>query len=461
MKAGGLYMDVRDELSLPYSDDTPGERPNFAQRLERKIQDRSANTGVIGLGYAGLPLAVEMAKQGFQVTGIDLSKEKVDCINGGVSYIPDVPSETVAALVASRKLRATQSLAAVGELDTINICVPTPVRKNKDPELSYVIAAVEVIRNHLRPGQLIVLESTTYPGATREIVLPRLEESGLQVGSDFFLAYSPKRSDPVVPAYGSTEVPKVVGGVTPRCTEAAVLLYRQVIHSVISVSSTDCAEMVKLLESTFRSVNIALITEMALACQSFGINLWEVIDAAKTNRFGCMPFYPVPGLGGDCVPIDSYYLTWKARRNGCEPRLIELAGHINSQLPAFIVRGITDALNQERKCLNGARILALGVAYRPNTSDIRESPALQVLSALDEKGAIIQFSDPYILSISINEKTFESVELSPEVLRSVDLVVILTDHAAFDFAMVGAFSPLIFDTRNALQEIGRKHTMLL
>jgi UDP-N-acetyl-D-glucosamine dehydrogenase len=444
-------MEVRGETISSYVERSV-QTPNLAIELKRKIRARSAKVGIIGLGYVGLPLAVEMAKAGFQVTGIDLSQEKVNSINGGISYIPDVASETVASFVAEAKLRATQSLAAVGELDTINICVPTPLRKNKDPELSYVIAAVEVIRNHIRAGQLIILESTTYPGTSREVVLPILEESGLKVGSDFFLAYSPERVDPGNRTFHTRNIPKVVGGVTPRCTESAVFFYRQFIENVFSVSSTDCAEMVKLLENTFRSVNIALANEMALTCHSFGINVWEVIEAAKTKPFGFMPFYPGPGLGGHCIPVDPYYLTWKARMKGCEPRLIELAGYINSQMPAFVVRGITDALNEKRKCLNGAKILALGVAYKRDTNDVRESPALQILMALQEKGATIHYSDPYVPAVAVTDKTLKSVDLSPEVLQAMDLVAILTDHSGFDYAMVSKHSPLIFDTRNALKD---------
>jgi UDP-N-acetyl-D-glucosamine dehydrogenase len=394
-----------------------------------------------------------MAKAGFQVTGIDLSQEKVNALNRGVSYIPDVPSQTVESFVAAERLRATQSLAAVGELDTINICVPTPLRKNKDPELSYIIAAVEVIRNHIRAGQLIILESTTYPGTTREVVLPILEESGLKAGSDFFLAYSPERVDPGNSIFHTQNIPKVVGGITPRCAETAVFFYRQYIDNVFSVSSTDCAEMVKLLENTFRSVNIALANEMALTCHSFGIDVWEVIEAAKTKPFGFMPFYPGPGLGGHCIPVDPYYLTWKARMKGCEPRLIELAGHINSQMPAFVIRGMADALNEKRKCLNGAKVLALGVAYKRDTNDVRESPALQVLLGLQEKGCEIHFSDPYVPQITINEMNLNSVDLSPALLQSMDLVVILTDHSGFDYATIAKFSPLIFDTRNALRDL--------
>ena len=446
-------MEVQHETILSSAQVNPVVLPNLARELKKRIRTRTAKTGIIGLGYVGLPLAVEMAKAGFQVTGIDLSQEKVNALNRGVSYIPDVPSQTVESFVAAERLRATQSLAAVGELDTINICVPTPLRKNKDPELSYIIAAVEVIRNHIRAGQLIILESTTYPGTTREVVLPILEESGLKAGSDFFLAYSPERVDPGNSIFHTQNIPKVVGGITPRCAETAGFFYRQYIDNVFSVSSTDCAEMVKLLENTFRSVNIALANEMALTCHSFGIDVWEVIEAAKTKPFGFMPFYPGPGLGGHCIPVDPYYLTWKARMKGCEPRLIELAGHINSQMPAFVIRGMADALNEKRKCLNGAKVLALGVAYKRDTNDVRESPALQVLLGLQEKGCEIHFSDPYVPQITINEMNLDSVNLSPELLQSMDLVVILTDHSGFDYATIAKFSPLIFDTRNALRDL--------
>jgi UDP-N-acetyl-D-glucosamine dehydrogenase len=308
---------------------------------------------------------------------------------------------------------------------------------------------------------LIILESTTYPGTTRELVLPILEESGLRAGSDFFLAYSPERVDPGDSKHENRNIPRVVGGVTPRCAETAALFYREFIGKVISVSSTDCAELVKLLENTFRSVNIALANEMALACRSFGVNVWEVIDAAKTKPFGFMPFYPGPGLGGHCIPVDPYYLTWKTRLNGCESRLIELASHINDEMPAYVIRSIGDALNNKRKCLNGANILVLGVTYKRNTNDIRESPALNILSGLNEKGATIAFSDPYVPSIIIQEKTFKSVNLTPDLLQSMDLVAILSDHSAFDYGMIAKFSPLIFDTRNALQDFAPTNVMLL
>ena len=437
------------------------ETPQAARELQEKIRERSAKVGVVGLGYVGLPLAIEMAQAGFEVTGIDLVKEKVDSVNSGVSYVPDISSEALRSSVFASRIRATQSLAAVEALDTLNICVPTPLRKNKDPDLSYVIAAVEAIRIHIRPGQLIILESTTYPGTTREVVLPILEESGLRVGQDFFLAYSPERVDPANPTYTTRNIPKVVGGMTPHCTEVAGLLYGQFIETVVPVSSTDCAEMVKLLENTFRSVNIALANEMALTCHSFGINVWEVIEAAKTKPFGFMPFYPGPGLGGHCIPVDPYYLTWKAKMNGCEPRLIELAGHINNQMPGFMVQRIADALNERRKPLKGSKVLGLGVAYKRDTNDIRESPALQVLEGLREKGASVYFSDPYISSIVVRDQTLKSVELTPQVLQSMDCVAILTDHSAFDYSMVAKFSSVILDTRNALKGVSRSDLNLL
>jgi UDP-N-acetyl-D-glucosamine dehydrogenase len=447
-------MDHHVEAAEVLKDATAGQR-SLGRELKQKIRERSAKVGVVGLGYVGLPLAMEMARAGFQVTGIDLVKDKVDMINSGISYVLDVTGETLLSAVSANKMRATQSLAAVEALDTVNVCVPTPLRKNKDPDLSYIIAAVEAIRVHIRPGQLIILESTTYPGTTREIVLPILEESGLKAGEDFFLAYSPERVDPSNSTYTTRNIPKVVGGMTDQCTEAAVLLYEQFVEKVIAVSSTDCAEMVKLLENTFRSVNIALANEMALTCHTFGINVWEVIEAAKTKPFGFMPFYPGPGLGGHCIPVDPYYLTWKAKMNGCEPRLIELAGHINSQMPGFTIRRIADALNKKRKSLNGSKILALGVTYKRDTNDTRESPALQVLEGLHEKGAVVYFADPYVSSIMIQDQSIKAIELTPSALQSMDCVAILTDHSAFDYSMVAKFSSLVLDTRNALKEFSR------
>jgi UDP-N-acetyl-D-glucosamine dehydrogenase len=431
------------------------------RELQDKIRQRTAQAGVLGLGYVGLPLAMEMVRAGFQVTGIDLMKEKIDSINAGASYIPDVSDQMLRDAVIKHKIRATQSLAAAEKLDTLNICVPTPLRKNKDPDLSYVIAAVEAIRNHIRPGQLIILESTTYPGTTRELVLPILEDSGLKVGRDFFLAYSPERVDPGNQHFTTHNIPKVIGGATPRCAKMAALFYEQFVEKVMPVSSTDCAEMVKLLENTFRSVNIALANEMALTCHSLGIDVWEVIEAAKSKPFGFMAFYPGPGLGGHCIPVDPYYLTWKAKMNGAEPRLIELAGVINSHMPDFVVRGIADALNERRKCLKGAKILGLGAAYKRNTNDVRESPAVSIMEALCEKGAAIYFSDPYVSSLNIKGHPLNSLPLTSETVQSMDCVAILTDHTSFDYALIANSASLIFDTRHALNNFPKANVVRL
>ncbi len=429
--------------------------------LKRKIRDRSAQLGVIGLGYVGLPLAVEMAQKGFRVTGIDLDGGKVEAVNAGRSHILDVPDESLAAAVKNGTIRATQSFAAVESLDAISICVPTPLRKTKDPDLSYIIAAVEAVHNHLRPGKLIILESTTYPGTTREIVLPILEKSGLKVGRDFFLAFSPERVDPGNKAFTTRNIPKVIGGMTPRCTAIAVLLYQQFLERTVPVSSPESAEMVKLLENTFRSVNIALANEMARMCRKFHLNVWEVIEAAKTKPFGFMPFYPGPGLGGHCIPVDPYYLIWKARLNGFEPRLIEMAGIINGQMPGFTISRIADALNKDKKSLNGSRILALGVSYKSNVSDTRESPALEVVKELMEKGASVSYSDPYVPRVEMGGEILASTNLTPQLLQSMDCVVILTDHSVFDFSMIVAESSLILDCRNALRDFSGSNIMFL
>jgi UDP-N-acetyl-D-glucosamine dehydrogenase len=423
------------------------QRAAIGENLEKKIRDRTARVGIIGLGYVGLPLALEMGKAGFQVTGIDIDNSKAESVNAGKSYILDVPSEALQSLVTSGRIRATQSQAVVENLDAVSICVPTPLGKTKTPDLSYVIAAVEAVHNHLRPEQLIILESTTYPGTTRELVLPILEKSDLEVGKDFFLAYSPERVDPGNKSYTTQNIPKVIGGITERCTELARLFYQQFIEAVVPVSSPEVAEMLKLLENTFRSVNISLANEMALMCQKFAINVWEVIEAAKTKPFGFMAFYPGPGLGGHCIPVDPYYLTWKAKMNGFEPRRIELAGYINSQMPAFTVSHVADALNERQKSLKGSKILVLGVTYKRNTNDIRESPALEVLRGLYEKGAFVYYSDPYVPSLEINNRTLKSTETTPEVLRSMDCVLVLTDHSTFNYEMIAANSFLVLDKR--------------
>ncbi len=427
------------------------ERHPAARELAKKIHDRTARAGVVGLGYVGLTLAVEMAKAGFQVTGIDVDQQRVDAINDGVSYVLDVPGAALLPLVEQKRITATASPAAVENLDAVSVCVPTPLKKTKEPDLSFVVAAAEAARDHLRRGQLIVIESTTYPGTSRELVQPILEKSGLKAGEDFFLAFSPERVDPGNLTHSTRSIPKVVSGATPVCGAAAALFYGQFIEQLVPVSSLECAEMVKLMENTFRSVNIALANEMALMCHKFGVDVWEVIEAAKTKPFGFMPFYPGPGLGGHCIPVDPYYLTWKARLNGFEPRLIELAAHINDEMPAFIVQRVADALNERRRSLKGSKILALGVAYKRDTSDIRESPALEVLKGLAEKGAAVEYSDPYVPSLDFGGKVLQSAALKPAALGAVDCVVLLTDHSTFDYKMIAAHSPVVLDTRNALK----------
>src|SRR5215475_15121180 len=441
--------------------DTVAEKPlTYVQRtLEQKICDHSANLGVIGLGYVGLTLATEMAQKGFRVTGIDIDGGKVESVNAGVSYVLGVPNESLFSVVANGALRATQSLAAMEALDTISICVPTPLRKNKDPDLSYIMAAVEAIHNHLRPGKLIVLESTTYPGTTREVVLPILEKSGLKAGRDFFLAYSPERADPADKAFTTCNIPKVIGGITPRCTELAKLLYRHFFERTVPVSGPESAEMVKLLENTFLSVNIALANEVSRMCGKLHINVWEVIEAVKTKPSDFMAFYPGPGLGGYCIPVDPYYLTWKARMNGFEPRLIELAAIINSQLPGFTVNRIAGVLNKHRKSVNGSRVLALGIAYK--NDDAHDSGALEVLRLLLEEGANVSYSDPYVPKVESGGETLVSTNLTPQILQSMDCVVILTDDSAFDYAMVAAHSPLVLDCRNSLRSFSGSNILSL
>ncbi len=417
-----------------------------------KIRERKARTGVIGLGYVGLPLAIEFAHAGFNAVGIDVDARKVDAINGGQSYIVDTSSEEIASLVATGRLKATTDFRAMEELDTINICVPTPLRKTKDPDMTYVVAAVAEIKKYLRAGQLIILESTTYPGTTEELVLPQLQESGLKVGQDFFLAFSPERIDPGNKQFNTRNIPKVVGGVTARCTQVAKTLYEQSIETVVPVSSTRVAEMVKLLENTFRSVNIGLVNELALMSAKLNINVWEVIDAAATKPFGFMPFYPGPGLGGHCIPIDPFYLGWKARMNGFEPRFIELAGQVNESMPKFVVDKVTDALNDDGKAVRNARIHVLGVAYKRDVNDIRESPSLHVIKMLMDKGAALTYSDPFVPEIHD-----EGIEMTARPVREAleegtDCVVLLTDHSAYNYSEIVHLAPLIIDTRNALRD---------
>jgi UDP-N-acetyl-D-glucosamine dehydrogenase len=417
--------------------------------LAEKIRTRGARVGVVGLGYVGLPLAVEFAKAGFSVTGIDLSQEKVRRVNAGDSYVGDVPSAVLAPLVESEKLRATTDFSAVAELDTINICVPTPLRKTKDPDMSYIVSACQEIAGHFHAGMLIILESTTYPGTTDELVLPMLAKSGLEVGRDFFLCFSPERVDPGNPKFQTVNIPKVVGGSTPACTRMGQLFYSQALEHVVPVSSTQVAEMVKLLENTFRMINIGLVNEMALMCDRMGIDVWEVIDAAATKPFGFMPFYPGPGLGGHCIPIDPFYLSWKTKQAGIEARFIELAGYINGQMPHFVADKVQNALNDAGKPVKGSRIHVMGVAYKRDIDDMRESPALDVMLLLKQRGAVLSYSDPHVASIRVDGLNFES---SPdESAAEADCVVIVTDHSAFDYQALVRNSRLVVDTRNALK----------
>ncbi|MGE5569356.1 MAG: nucleotide sugar dehydrogenase [Rhodospirillales bacterium] len=426
------------------------ESKTRVQQLEEKIRSRTARVGIVGLGYVGLPLGVEFAKAGFTVTGIDVGESKVAAVNSGDSYVLDVPAEVLGPLVKERRLSATTDFAAVADLDTINICVPTPLRKTKDPDMSYIDAACREIAQYIHPGMLIILESTTYPGTTDEFVLPMLEKSGLKVGRDFFLCFSPERVDPGNPKYQTKNIPKVVGGITPECTRIGSLLYAQALEHVVPVSSTRVAEMVKLLENTFRMINIGLANEMALMCDRMGINVWEVIDAAATKPFGFMPFYPGPGLGGHCIPIDPFYLSWKTRQAGIEARFIELAGYINGAMPLFVVDKVQNALNDQTKPLRGSHVHIMGVAYKKDIDDLRESPALDVMHLLQKRGARVTYSDPLIPRVSVDGLDLRA-EDPGKMAAAADCVVIITDHSAFDYAAVVKQARLIVDTRNALK----------
>src|ERR1700731_2223444 len=413
------------------------ETQSSARLLEEKIRTRQAKVGIVGLGYVGLPLAVEFAKAGFTVTGIDLSDLKIAQVNAGDSYIGDIPSATLAPLVESGKLKATADFSVIRDFDTVNICVPTPLRKTKDPDMSYIVAATEEIAKYFHPGMLVILESTTYPGTTDELVLPMLEKSGLKVGVDFFLCFSPERVDPGNAKFQTKNIPKVVGGTTPACTELGKLFYSQALEHVVPVSSTQVAEMVKLLENTFRMINIGLVNEMATMCDGMGINVWEVIEAAATKPFGFMPFYPGPGLGGHCIPIDPFYLSWKTKQSGIEARFIELAGYINGQMPHFVVQKIQNALNDHSKPLKGSRVHVLGVAYKRDIDDVRESPALDIIHLLGKLGAIVSYSDPFVPSLRADGVVPAMDSIEPEkAAAEADCVVIVTDHKGFDYGKI-------------------------
>jgi len=421
-----------------------------ADKLQQRITKKTARVGVLGLGYVGLPLAVEFAQAGFEVVGIDVQQSKVDQFNSGHSYIKDVTDNTFRPLIESGKLRATTDFSVIRDLDTIDICVPTPLRKTKDPDMSFVISATEAIAKHIHPGLLVMLESTTYPGTTDELLLPKLRASGLTVGEDFFLCFSPERVDPGNAKFQTANIPKVVGGITPVCTRMGALFYKQALETVVPVSSTRVAEMVKLLENTFRMINIGLVNELALMCDRMKIDVWEVIDAAATKPFGFMPFYPGPGLGGHCIPIDPFYLSWKSKEAGIEARFIELAGYINGRMPEFVVEKIQHALNDATKPVRGSHVHVLGTAYKRDIDDVRESPALDVILLLERLGARVTFSDPFVRSIQINGTRLEAQDVFPAV-ENADCVVIITDHTKVDYAAVVQRGKLIVDTRNALK----------
>ena len=425
---------------------------DHAHALEEKIRTGQARLGTVGLGYVGLPLSVEFASGGLNVIGFDLSPEKVSAVNRGESYIKDVTSERVGALVKSGRLRATSDFDELAACDAVIICVPTPLSKTKDPDLTLVVEATRQIGDRLRAGQLVVLESTTYPGTTEDLLLPLLCGRGLTVGESFFLAFSPERVDPGNPKYGTRNTPKIIGGMTPTCTRMALALYSRAVETMIPVSSTRTAEMVKLLENTFRSVNIGLVNEVALMCERLDVDVWEVIDAAASKPFGFMPFYPGPGLGGHCIPIDPLYLSWKLKTLNYRARFIELAGEINSGMPEHVCDRIARALNDREKSVKGSRILILGVTYKRDVDDVRESPALDILRILESRGAKIAYNDPHVPELQWKDTQLRSEELLPGVRRA-DIVVIVTDHTAYPYREIVDAAAVILDTRNATRGI--------
>ena len=423
---------------------------NYEAQLLEKARSRTAVMGLVGLGYVGLPLAVELAEAGYRVIGFDLSKRVVDGINAGRSHIQDIPTERLAKLVKAGKISATTDLGRLGEPDGIAICVPTPLSKTRDPDISFVSAATDSVAKTIRPGQAVILQSTTYPGTTRELMLPALEKGGLKVGTDFFLAFSPERVDPGNPKYNTHNTPKVVGGVTPACTRVTMALYRPAIETLVEVSSPEAAELVKLLENTFRSVNIGLVNEMAIVCDKLGVDVWEVIDAANTKPFGFMKFTPGPGVGGHCIPLDPHYLAWKMRTLNYRTRFIELAGEINAEMPEYWVEKVVTALNEHERSVRGSTILVLGVAYKRDIDDLRESPALDVIKLLERMGAKVRYHDPFIAELHEEEIQLASTPLTAETVRAADCVVIVTDHSKLDYAMVAREARALVDTRHVV-----------
>ena len=423
---------------------------SIARDLIGKAERREALFGIVGLGYVGLPLAVELAKAGYPVLGFDVQQRVVDGLNAGRSHVKDVTDVQLQEAVQAGRFSATTDMTRLAEPDAVSICVPTPLSKFKDPDVSFIVAATEAVKRTLRRGQAIILESTTYPGTTREILLPALESTGLKVGEDFFLAFSPERVDPGNPKYGTRNTPKVVGGITEDCRVVAVALYQPAIDTLVPVSTTEAAELVKLLENTFRSVNIGLVNEMAIVCDKLGVDVWEVIEAASTKPFGFMKFLPGPGLGGHCIPIDPHYLAWKMRGLNYKTRFIDLAGELNTEMPLFWVRKVAEALNGQGKAVRGASVLVLGVAYKRDIDDLRESPALDIIRLLQGQGARVSFSDPHVQVFSEDGHEFRSVPLTPDAVAAADCIMIVTDHTAVDYRMVRRNAKLVVDTRNAM-----------
>lgn len=439
------------------------EQTDLRSALERKIKERKAVVAILGLGYVGLPLAMVCSQAGFRVVGIDSSEKKIDILTAGKSDVDDVTDEEVKKFIAGGKILPTSDFTRLQKADCIAICVPTPLNKTKDPDVSFILSAAEAIKNNLRKGQLVILESTTYPGTTEELIRPILESTGMKAGEDFYLAFSPERIDPGNEQYTTKNTPKVVGGVDPISTKLVTLFYRQVVNGVVTVSSSQSAEMVKLLENTFRSVNIALVNEVALMCDRLGIDVWEVIDAAATKPFGFLKFYPGPGLGGHCIPIDPHYLSWKLRSLNYYARFIELAGDINSHMPAYVVEKIGTALNRHMKSYKGAKILILGVSYKKDISDVRESPALDIMKLLDDQGAKITYNDPHVPKLKLDHGVLKSVKLTKTVLNRSDCAVIVADHSRYDYDFIVRESKLVVDTRNATKavKIGRNKIIKL
>ena len=428
--------------------------PTMVETLLAKAKDRTAVFGVVGLGYVGLPLAIELVRAGYRVLGVDVNPRVVDSLNAGRSHIQDVPAATVTEAVKAKKFSATADLSRLKEPDVISISVPTPLSKTKDPDVSYVLAATESVKRTLRKGQLVVLESTTYPGTTRELMLPALESTGLKVGEDFFLAFSPERVDPGNERFNTRNTPKVIGGITPACLKVAMALYLGAIDTLVPVSSPEAAELVKILENTFRSVNIGLVNEMAIVCDKLGVDVWEVIEAASTKPFGFMKFTPGPGVGGHCIPLDPHYLAWKMRTLNYKTRFIELAGELNAEMPEFWVGKVVDALNEQSKAVRGSRVMLVGVAYKKNIDDIRESPALDVIRLLHQRGADVSYHDPHVPVLKEDGIALNSVPLTAETLTQADCVIIVTDHTAIDYKLIARLARAVVDTRHVLPKAG-------